>query len=104
MKYILLSLIFLTGCMQSRVSTSSVGTLVSVSSIDGKACDFGTIKIQPAEVGGSILEVHIGDMNSDKKAMLSKYIGKKVKLSVTEEGRFGCQTSLINIEDFHASN
>lgn len=100
---LLILALFMTAC--SRTQTSTVGTLVSVNSISGKACDFGTITIQPATVGGELLNYTISDMTPEKKSNLQKYMGKKVSISINEQGRFGCQTSEISIEEFgDASN
>lgn len=100
MKLLLTMLCFITLSACSGSKNNAVGTIVSIDRTLDKACDFGTIVLQPGAIhmAGTLIEIHIDDLDDDKEAELTKYLNKKVNIKVNKTASI-CSKSTIEITE-----
>lgn len=98
MKALLLitSLLLLASCEGAKQTV--VGTIVSVEQTVDKACDFGTITIQPSgtQAGGEFIYLNLKDMDDRRAAEVSKYLNKKVHIKFERDS--GTCGKTLNLE------
>lgn len=100
MKLVLLTICLITLSACSGSKHNAVGTIVSVERTLNKACDFGTIVLQPGamHMAGSLIKINIDDMDDKKEEQISRYLNKKVSIQVDQSASH-CSKSTIDITE-----
>lgn len=100
MKLILLTICLITLSACSGAKHNAVGTIISIDRTLNKACDFGTIVIQPGAIhmAGTLIEIRLDDLDDKKESELTQYLNKKVNIKIDKTAAV-CSTSTIEITE-----